>query len=767
MSEWKNQDFNQLTVLELRKVAKAMGVQLGAGISKAGIVEKLNRARNAKYSDIPAEPMDFTPIPAQADGKQESPAAEKTAKPARAAHPRTKKADAKAASTAVEEEYTPEGFAALIADAPAAEEKAAPAEAKVEKQPESPAPAVAKTPAPTAAKPEAPAKSETPAPKPAAPATPAASATKPEAAKPAAPTQPATAQPSSDARPAVNGFRPAYQAPATPPRFGSKPAYQASGNSFNRPARPQGNDFSRPARPANYTRFGPAAQAESTSDRASYDAPRTTGSSWSDRRPAYSNDLPDRRAAYSDTTDRRPAYGADASRAAFGADAPDRRNAYSADTSRSAYGADTPRYTRAYDAPNTFDSNRMRQPSYPVPQRDAPSDLQSMWAGSPSDMLSPAECQDGSGILELHPDGYGFLRGAALTPSNRDIYVSMAQVRRFYLRTGDFVTGKVRPQRDGDKYSAMLYITEVNGFPADSMANRPAFDDLTPCYPREHINLEVEGSKDEFLDMRLIDLIAPIGFGQRALIHCPPAADKARLLSSIANAASICHPDAVVMTLLLGGTPEDTTLYRDHTHGEVVASTFDQTPENHLRITDMVLERAERLVEMKKNVILLVDSLTYLSKVYTTAAVQQGRQTIGMVNPASLQKAKKLFGAARCLREGGSLTIFAVMNIETGNRVDDSIAEDLKGTANMELVLDTAAARAGIYPPVNLLLSGTKRAELIASKEQLEGIQLIHEMLGSLRAVDMIPQLLSMLEKTSNNEDLLVRIKDWAALMKK
>ncbi len=228
------------------------------------------------------------------------------------------------------------------------------------------------------------------------------------------------------------------------------------------------------------------------------------------------------------------------------------------------------------------------------------------------------------GILELHPDGYGFLRGASLTPSNRDIYVSMAQVRRFYLRTGDSVTGKVRPQRDGDKYSAMLYITEVNGCPADSLASRPAFDALTPCYPHEHITLEVEGGRNEFLDMRLIDLVAPIGFGQRGLIHCPPAVDKARLLSSIANAASICHPDAVVMTLLLGGTPEDATLYRDTRTAKVIASTFDQTPENHLRITDMVLERAERLVEMKKNVILLVDSLTYLSKVYTTAAVRAG-----------------------------------------------------------------------------------------------------------------------------------------------
>lgn len=690
MSEWKNQDFSQLTVLELRKVAKAMGVQLGAGISKAGIVEKLDRARNAKYSDIPAVPMDFTPIP-KSDDKQESPV----------------------------------------------EKAEVPAAVKDEKPSESPTPAN-KQPVPAAAKPET--------------AAPAVAATKPEAEKPAAP-----AQPASDARPAISGFRPAYQAPATPPRFGSKPAYQASSNSFgNRPARPQGNDFARPARPVNYTRFGPAAQADSTNDR-SYDAPRTT-SSWADRRPAYGNDLPDRRPAYgSDVPDRRPAYGSDL---------PDRRPAYGTDAPRSAFGTDAPRYSRSYDAPSAFDSGRARQPSFNSPQRDVPSDLQSMWAGSPSDMLSPAECQDGSGILELHPDGYGFLRGASLTPSNRDIYVSMAQVRRFYLRTGDFVTGKVRPQRDGDKYSAMLYITEVNGCPADSVASRPAFDALTPCYPHEHITLEVEGGSNEFLDMRLIDLVAPIGFGQRGLIHCPPAVDKAHLLSSIANAASICHPDAVVMTLLLGGTPEDATLYRDHTHGEVIASTFDQTPENHLRITDMVLERAERLVEMKKNVILLVDSLTYLSKVYTTAAVQQGRQTIGMVNPVSLQKAKKLFGAARCLREGGSLTIFAVMNIETGSRVDDSIAEDLKGTANMELVLDTAAALAGIYPPVNLLLSGTKRAELIASKEQLDGIKLIHEMLGSLRAVDMIPQLLSMLEKTTNNEDLLVRIKDWAALMK-
>lgn len=719
--EWKDQDFNVLTVLELRKVAKSMGVMLGAGISKAGIVEKLNRARTEKYGIAPAASV--APVAASAAAPTPAKSAEKDTaktespvKPIHVAQPSKRKVDAPAETSAPAKP-------AASAEAPAA--APAPADSSAAKPSD----------APTEKKPDAPADSKIAAPV--------------EVAKPA--------------QPAASGFRPAYQAPATPPRFGSKPAYQASANSFsNRPGRPQGNDFARPARPANYTRFGPAAQAESTDDRSfRADAPRPANN-W-DRRPAaYGSDLPDRRAAYgSDTPDRRPAYGSDAPRTPYGGDTLDRRPAYGNDVPdrRPAYGSDVPRYTRAYDAP-------ARPTAYGAPQRDMPSDLQNLWAGSPSDMLSPAECQDGSGILELHPDGYGFLRGAALTPSSRDIYVSMAQVRRFSLRTGDWVVGKVRPQRDGDKYSAMLYITEVNGLPADAAANRPAFDDLTPCYPHEHISLEVEGDKNEFIDMRLIDLIAPIGFGQRALIHCPPAADKARLLSAIANAASICHPDAVVMTLLLGGTPEDATLYRDHTPGQVIASTFDQAPENHLRITDLVLERAERLVEMKKDVILLVDSLTYLSKVYTTAAVQQGRQTIGMVNPASLQKAKRLFGAARCLREGGSLTIFAVLNIETGNRVDDSIAEDLKGTANMELVLDTATARAGIYPPVNLMLSGTKRAELIASKEQLDGIQLIHEMLGSLRAVDMIPQLLSMLEKTSKNEDLLVRIKDWAALMK-
>ncbi len=673
MSEWKNQDFNELTVMQLRKVAKAMGVPLGAGISKAGIVAKLENARD-NGSDAPVS------FPAESDDAAEASSA-----------PVAESKDDDATAPEAAAESTP------AADAPAATPVTASAQI--------------------------------------APATPAA----PAAPAPAA---------QDTTRSAFGNFRPAYQAPANP-RFSAKPAYQSNSASYNNRPR-MSNDLPRTqtVRPNNYTpRFGPAAQepARPEDDQRSYRADtRPSGGYWNDRRASYNDAPADRRPSYNDAP--RPAYGAEPTRPSY---------------------SDAPRYARpSYDAaPAGFDSPRRPAPSYTAaPQREFPSDPM-MTPSTVNDMLTAAECQDGSGILELHPDGYGFLRGRSLLPSNRDIYVSMAQVRRFSLRTGDSIVGKVRPQRDGDKYSAMLYITEINGTPADQLTDRPAFDDLTPCYPRERITLEAK-TGDHTLPMRLIDLIAPIGFGQRSLIHCPPEANKTDLLADIANAISACHPDTVVMALLLGGTPEDATQLRDVMMGEVISSTFDQTPENHLRTADLVLERAERLVEMKKNVVLLVDNLTYLAKVFTAAASQTGRQTIGMVNPASLQRAKRIFGAARCVREGGSLTVFAMLNVDNGNRVDDSIAEDLKGTANMELVLDNATAHAGIYPPVNLMLSTTRRADLIATPEQLEGIALIREMLSSLRAVDMIPQLLSMLEKTETNSDLLVRIKDWAALMK-
>ena len=529
-------------------------------------------------------------------------------------------------------------------------------------------------------------------------------------------------------------FRAAWHNPT--PRYASRPTYHAP----HEQRMPYGNrassasaDVQRPApvRPAGYTpRFGPAAPEppaepapaqEETSYRGyhgetprpaerHYEAPRTyeapRSNSYEERpryenRPAYENRGFDDRFA-------RPGYGA-----------PRRENNY--------YNAD---------------------PSQPSPQASA--------------MLAPSECGDGAGILEMHPDGYGFLRGENFLPSSRDFYVSPAQIRRFNLRTGDRIVGKTRPQRDGDKYAAMLYVTEVNGQPPENMLGRPTFDELTPIYPSRKINLDAEDKR--YSAMRVIDLIAPLGFGQRGLLLCPPNTGKTKLLQSFANVITTNHPNATVLVLLIDENPEDVTMFREQVQCPVLASTFDQPPESHLRLTDMVMEHAERLVEQGKDVIVIVDSLTRLAKVYTTAA-QQNRTVTGMVNPSSLFRAKRLFGAARCIKEGGSLTVIGAMNIETGNKVDDSVVEEFKGTANMELTMDSAVARAGIFPAINLPLSGTKRAEALLDTAQLEGLQIIRGMIGTTRSATAIPQLLSMMDMASTNDELLSKIKDWSKLM--
>lgn len=381
-----------------------------------------------------------------------------------------------------------------------------------------------------------------------------------------------------------------------------------------------------------------------------------------------------------------------------------------------------------------------------------------------NDLLSVGEYEDGNGILELHPDGYGFLRAATFLPSNRDIYVALAQVRRFSLRNGDFVEGKVRPKREGDKYAAMLYITAVNGRPAEELGSRPDFDDLTAVYPSRRICLEVDGDS-RYRDMRMIDLIAPLGFGQRGLLLCPPDTGKTALLVDYANAISMNHPDAEMIVLLIDMNPEDVTLFREQVHCQVLASTFDQMPENHLRLTELVVERAMRLVEEKKDVILIVDSLTRLAKTYTTTAAQQGRSVPGMVNPSSLFRAKRLFGAARCMKEGGSLTVIAAMDIETGSKVDDSVVEEFKGTANMEITLDQVTARAGVKPAINLRQTGTKHADILLDENQKEGLQMIRGLFASMSSMKAIPQILSMMDKAPTNAELLTRIRDWVQLM--
>ena len=387
-------------------------------------------------------------------------------------------------------------------------------------------------------------------------------------------------------------------------------------------------------------------------------------------------------------------------------------------------------------------------------------------SGIPSleELLASGEYEDGSGILELHPDGYGFLRASNYMPSSKDIYVSQAQIRRFGLRTGDLIQGKIRPPQDGDKYAALLYIDTVNEQTEEEASHRPIFEELTPTYPTRRISLEAV-SGESLPDMRLIDLIAPLGFGQRGLIFCPPDTGKRELLIHYANTISANYPDAQVLMLLIDITPEDATLIREIVKCPVLASTFDQSPDTHLRLTEMVIERAMRLVEQKKDVVILADSLTRLAKIYTSSAVQQGRTVPGMVNPASLMRAKRMFGAARALKEGGSLTVIATMDIASGNKVNDSLMEEFKGTANMELMLDASLALAGISPAIQLQRSFTKKSDLLLNDRQKEGLALIRQMLGTTSSAAAIPQLISMMDKTSSNQDLLLKIKDWFALM--
>ena len=380
------------------------------------------------------------------------------------------------------------------------------------------------------------------------------------------------------------------------------------------------------------------------------------------------------------------------------------------------------------------------------------------------ELLASGDYEEGSGILELHPDGYGFLRAATFQPSTKDVYVSMAQIRRFGLRTGDMIKGKIRPQREGDKYAALLYISSINDIPEEEAFSRPAFEELTPVYPSRRISLESKDGKS-FPDMRLIDLIAPLGFGQRGLMLCPPNTGKMEIMKHFAKVVCDNYEDVNVLMLLIDVNPEDVTLVRDAVPCPVLASTFDQTPESHLRLSEIVLERAMRLVEQKKDVVLIVDSLTRLAKIYTTAAAQQGRSLPGMVNPSSLFRAKRLFGAARACKEGGSLTVLAAMDIATGSKVDDSVVEEFKGTANMELTLDQNVARAGVVPSLNLQHSFTKNADILLDDQQKEGLSLIRTMLGSTSSAVAIPQLVSMMEKTDTNAALLLKMKDWFALM--
>ena len=380
-------------------------------------------------------------------------------------------------------------------------------------------------------------------------------------------------------------------------------------------------------------------------------------------------------------------------------------------------------------------------------------------------MIKAGLLGSGQGVLEVQAGGYGFLRANNCSPGPDDIYVSIAQIRRFGLHSGDFVVGKTREKRVGDRYSALMYIDSVNGDNPEVARLRRPFDSLTPIHPNRRLTLEnPEGESD--LAMRLLDFIAPIGLGQRALIVAPPKAGKTVLLKKIAQAVRRNHPDIELIVLLIDERPEEVTELKRCVDAQVVYSTFDAPQDNHVRVADMVYERAQRLVEQGKHVVVLMDSLTRLAR-DCNALAPGGRAMSGGLAPGVLQRPKRFFGAARNIEEGGSLTIIATVLVETGSRMDDVIFEEFKGTGNAEIRLDRALSEMRVFPAIDLARSGTRREELLLTYEEAEGVRAVRRILSQGHTREATQQLIGMLEKTGSNKEFFKKLQEWLAIWEK
>ena len=385
-------------------------------------------------------------------------------------------------------------------------------------------------------------------------------------------------------------------------------------------------------------------------------------------------------------------------------------------------------------------------------------------------LLEGGECGDCEGVLEVLPDGYGFLRSDNYLPGNKDIYVSIAQIRRFGLRTGDLVTGKTRPSKEGERFLALLYITAINGIDPEEAMKRKPFEELVPIYPNERLTLEYDdgtGAKDQNLAIRLVDLIAPIGKGQRGLIVSQPKSGKTTLLKNIANGITNNYPDVTLIVLLIDERPEEVTDMQRSIKGEVLYSTFDELPEHHTRVADMAQERAMRLVEQGKDVVVLIDSITRLTRAYNITIPATGKTLSGGMDPGALHKPKRFFGAARNIENGGSLTIIATALIETGSRMDDIVYEEFKGTGNMEIHLDRKLSEKRIFPAIDIYKSGTRRDDLLLSPDEMDAVYIIRKMLGNGNPAEITEQLIAMLEKTENNKEFVAKIRAWNSAYEK
>lgn len=366
------------------------------------------------------------------------------------------------------------------------------------------------------------------------------------------------------------------------------------------------------------------------------------------------------------------------------------------------------------------------------------------------------------GILDLHENGYGFLRSEGYDSGDDDIYVPPVQVRRFKLKTGDFVEGLSREKKDKEKFNALIYVNRVNGDTVENLRNRPDFENLTPIYPRERLTLERDSKN---VSMRIMDLISPVGKGQRGLIVASPKTGKTTLLKSIANSIRKNYPEIHVIVLLIDERPEEVTdMKRSVLGADVVASTFDEMPQNHIRVAEIVIERAKRLVEHKKDVVILVDSITRLSRAYNVTSPYSGKTLSGGLDPLALNGPKRFFGAARNIEEGGSLTILATALIETGSRMDDVIFEEFKGTGNMEIKLDRSLSEQRVFPAIDLNKSGTRKDELLLTKEELSAINKIRKQLNSQENKNIADQIIKMIKNTKSNQEFVKSINNLQSL---
>ena len=356
------------------------------------------------------------------------------------------------------------------------------------------------------------------------------------------------------------------------------------------------------------------------------------------------------------------------------------------------------------------------------------------------------------GVLEILPDGYGFLRGQNYLSTPRDIYVSPVQIRRFRLDKGDKIKGIARLPKEGEKFPALIFVGEVNGEAPEKAYRRVKFDDLTPIYPEERIRLET--TPNEYA-MRIIDLMSPIGKGQRGQIVAPPKVGKTTLLKKIANSISANNPEVELIVLLIDERPEEVTDMKRSIKGEVIYSTFDELPENHVKVAEMVLERAKRLVEHKKDVVILLDSITRLARAYNLVVPSSGRTLSGGIDPASLHKPKKFFGAARNIENGGSLTILATSLIETGSRMDDVIFEEFKGTGNMEVHLNRALSEKRIFPAIDINKSGTRKEEKLLDSKELETVFALRKAMSKMTTEEVTEELIGEMLKTKTNKEFI------------